>query len=177
MYCHNDVVVCSMLYMYYMNCANNKFWIKLEIAWNICSNKIWCCQTLLCAYHVLQTAKAKSNRTFWQFNFYTFSVISFLRWDGLICLLVQLFILTYICYFTRCSDGAKQTGLYIACHSLVQQMAMDSEIDVPETVRLIRNDQPMFISSSVSTLTYISHSQLFFMLEWLVLSAWSKLVN
>ena len=51
------------------------------------------------------------------------------------------------------SDGAKQTGLYLACHTLLQQLLMDSEVDIPEIVKLIRNDQPMFIPSVVS-LTY-----------------------
>lgn len=50
------------------------------------------------------------------------------------------------------SDGAKQTGLYLACHVLLQQLLMDSEVDVPEVVKLIRNDQPMFIPSVVSSL-------------------------
>ncbi|XP_067936645.1 receptor-type tyrosine-protein phosphatase mu-like isoform X1 [Watersipora subatra] len=47
----------------------------------------------------------------------------------------------------NCFDGAKQCGLYIACHSLLQAMTMDSEVDIPETIRLLRNDQPMFISA------------------------------
>jgi len=44
-----------------------------------------------------------------------------------------------------CSDGAKQSGLYITCHALLQQILIDGEVDIPETVKLIRNDQPMFI--------------------------------
>lgn len=52
-----------------------------------------------------------------------------------------------VCTF---SDSAKQTGLFLACHSVCQQICMDSEVDIFETVKLIRNDQPMFISTVVS---------------------------
>ncbi|KAF6039717.1 hypothetical protein EB796_001973 [Bugula neritina] len=45
----------------------------------------------------------------------------------------------------NCYDGAKQSGLYITCHALLQQILIDGEVDIPETVKLIRNDQPMFI--------------------------------
>lgn len=51
------------------------------------------------------------------------------------------------------SDGAKQTGVFLACLSLLQQIIMDADVDIPTTVKLIKNDQSKFISSMVSKIT------------------------
>lgn len=77
----------------------------------------------------------------------------------------QLVAALTVTIWTRCdtnkwpcvdSDGAKQSGLLLACLSLMQQMIMDSDVDVPTTVKLIKNDQPMFISTPVSSTSGIS---------------------
>ena len=50
------------------------------------------------------------------------------------------------------SDGAGQTGTYIAISNLLERMKTKQAVDVFQTIKIIREARPQFVENAVSNL-------------------------